>query len=328
MNLHTLEKVISDCLSMGVSVFSWQGGEPTLMGLDFFKKAVEFQIKHAQYGACIANALQTNGILINEEWAEFLAEYNFLVGLSLDGPEAIHNKYRKDYYSKGTFKKVMNAARHLHRYGAEFNILVLINNVNVCKPNLLYDFLVENGFKYLQFIPCIEVDEEGQPKDFSVSPEAYSDFLIAVFDRWLKDFPNVFVRDFDTMLAQELNEPGSVCYWKNCCGDYVVIEHNGDVFACDFFVKPEFNLGNILENSLCDIIQSPILKNFSAQKSVLPKVCQTCEFAIRCMGGCLKHRGLANNFEAPNYFCKAYKNLFQHAKNKLSMLAQRIGKLN
>lgn len=325
MNDHVLETLIRDAMNMGICTFSWQGGEPTIMGLDFFQKVVELEIKHGRPGSTVANALQTNGVLLNAKWAEFLAEYKFLVGLSIDGPKGLHDIYRKDASGNGTHKRVMQAARVLAEHDVAFNALVLLNNANVRKPDAIYEFLIENGIDFLQFVPCIEPGGKGKPAPFSISPEAYGDFLVHVFDRWVEDFPSVSIRDFDDMLVRELGRPSGMCTTSPQCGSYVVIEHNGDVFACDFFVTPAWKLGNIVESPLSEIVASKKLEEFAGQKSKLGAACSSCSFVEKCFGGCQKHRIiLGGELTDPSYFCHAYKRLIAHAEPIMPDLAKRI----
>lgn len=223
MTNEVIESLIRDAFQMGISTFSWQGGEPTLMGLDFFKKVVELQIRYAPRGAAIANALQTNGTLLDEQWAAFLAEYSFLVGLSIDGPKKFHDSYRRDSRGKYTHSRVMRAAEILKSSRVEFNALSLINNINVKSPNEVYEFFLDNEIHYLQFIPCIEPGGGGKPAPFSVTPEDFGEFLVAAFDRWVEDFPGVSIRDFDSLLMLELGQRPGTCTASERCGDYVPV---------------------------------------------------------------------------------------------------------
>lgn len=325
MSSSTLETVISECMAMGVTTFSWQGGEPTTMGLAFFETVVELEMKHGAPGSVVANALQTNGVVIDRNWAEFLAEYRFLVGLSLDGPKRLHDHYRKDIGGRGTHERVMRAARVMTEHGVEFNILALLNDLNVKEPDAVYDFMKANDFPFLQFVPCIEPGAGGKPAPFSISPEDYGEFLVRVFDRWVEDFPNVSIRDFDDLLSRELGRNPGTCTVSPRCGSYVVIEHNGDVFACDFFVVSKWKLGNILVTPLSEIVSSGKLEEFAQAKSVLGPVCEACPFVSKCWGGCQKHRTILGGEPTdPSYFCRAYKRLHAHAGPQMPELARRL----
>jgi len=320
-----LETLIRDAMRMGINTFSWQGGEPTMMGLDFFKRVVELEMKHGLPGSSVANALQTNGTLLDSQWARFLNEYRFLVGLSVDGPKRLHDFYRKDFQGKGTHSRVMQSAKLLRDNGVEFNVLALINNLNVKEPDAVYDFLLSNQVYFMQFVPCVEPGGKGAAASFSITPEDYGEFLVRVFDRWVADFPNVSIRDFDDLLMREIGEKPGTCTVSDRCGSYVVVEHNGDVFVCDFFVVSRWRLGNIMETPFREIVLSEKLEEFARAKSVLGPVCERCAFVNKCYGGCQKHRiVLGGEPTDPSYFCKAYKMLFKHAEPAMGALAERI----
>lgn len=328
MSDRVLEELISQCMDLGVTTFSWQGGEPALMGLDFFKKVVELEIRYGAPGTTVANAFQTNGTLLDSDWARFLAEYNFLVGLSIDGPAELHDYYRRDAAGRGTHRRVMDTARILRQHGVEFNILALVNNVNVREPDAVWDFFVGNGFSYLQFVPCVEPGGGGKPAPFSITPEEFGQFLIAIFDRWVEEFPNVSVRDFDDLLAHELGMPPGTCTVSRNCGSYVVVEHNGDVFACDFFVTARWRLGNLLETHLAEIIRSERFAEFARAKSEYGSVCRSCKYLEWCYGGCQKHRiVLGGQITDPSYFCRSYRTFFAHALPRIPELVQRLREL-
>lgn len=320
-----LETLIRDSMQIGVSTFSWQGGEPTTMGLDFYKRTVELEIKYGLPGMSVANALQTNGVLLDAKWARFLAEYKFLIGLSVDGPKRLHDLYRKDAQGKGTFDRVMTAAKVLTDNAVEFNVLTLLNDRNVKEPDAVYDFLMANDISFMQFVPCVEPGGKAEAAPFSITPEDYGEFLVRVFDRWVEDFPNVSIRDFDDLLMRELGRRPGTCTVSDRCGSYVVVEHNGDVFACDFFVISKWRLGNIMETPLAEIVQSEKLEEFAQAKSAIGPACEKCSFVSQCYGGCQKHRiVLGGRPTDPSYFCKAYKRLFAHAQPQMPELAERI----
>jgi uncharacterized protein len=325
MTDRTLETLIRECMAMGVSTFSWQGGEPAIMGLDFYKRAVELEIEYGAPGTSVANAFQTNGTLLDADWARFFAEYSFLIGLSVDGPARLHDHYRKDTSGKGTHRRVMDTAKLLRDNGVEFNILALVNDINVKEPEAVWKFLKKNDFAFLQFVPCVEPGGKGKPATFSISPEDYGEFLVAMFDLWVGDFPDTSVRDFDDLLSREVGMTPGTCTVSERCGSYVVIEHNGDVFACDFFVTSKWRLGNILETPLAEIVETGQLEEFAQLKSKHGPVCAKCPHLPWCHGGCQKHRiVLGGEITDPSYFCKAYKRLFAHAIPKMPELAQRL----
>ncbi|MCX8038811.1 MAG: anaerobic sulfatase maturase [Candidatus Sumerlaeia bacterium] len=300
--------------------FSWQGGEPTLMGLDYFKAAVRYQQQFGRSGQTVANSLQTNGILINDEWCEFLAEYKFLIGLSLDGPPHIHNYYRRTNNGKPSHDFALRAADLMRRHGVEFNILAVVNEYSARFPKEIYHYFRENDMLYLQFIPCVERDPKtGAPAPFSVLPEAYGDFLCGLFDEWVKDFQNgwpvVSERTFDSLMHTYLGRPAPMCIFMETCGDYVVVEHSGDVYSCDFYVEPAQYLGNLLERDLTLLAASQKQVEFGERKRALrPPECDQCKWLRHCYGGCLKDRFTIPATQGRDYFCKAYKQFFAHSE--------------
>lgn len=324
----TLEKLIAQTLGMGceLSMFSWQGGEPTLAGLEFFKRIVELQQKHGFPGQRVSNALQTNGTLLDRKWAEFLKEYNFLVGISLDGPKRLHDHYRKDEKGAGTHARVMQNLHILQDVGAEVNILTLVNDRNVQEPDAIYDFLMNTGVKYFQFVPCVEPGPKHQPAFYSITPEDYGSFLCRLFDRWMDSPMDISVRDFDDLMAAYRGIPPGTCIYKERCGEYMLVEHTGEVFTCDFFVLPKWRLGNIIENTISELMKSQKFIEFGDQKTMLSEECQACEWVTICHGGCCKHRTvLGGDIASPSYFCKGYKKLFAHAKSVLESLQAEEG---
>lgn len=328
MSFEILEALISQALRAEVRAFSWQGGEPTLMGLDFYKRAIDLEIKHAQWGMSLSNSFQTNGILLDDKWASFFAEYKFLIGLSIDGPSKLHDYYRKDLSGKGTHTRIIRSAKLLRDHGVEFNVLTLVNNVNVREPDAVYDFLRENDIYFMQFVPCVEPGGRGKTASCSITPGDYGEFLVRIFDRWLEDFPNVSIRDFDDLLARQVGRPVGTCTVLDHCGDYVVVEHNGDVFACDFFVTPKWKLGNITQSPLHEIVESDRFKLFASQKSALGPVCKSCRYLDKCYGGCQKHRiVIGGDLSEPSYLCNAYKRLLGYAEPRLPGLIERLKKI-
>ncbi len=331
MSDEVLETLVKDYLSceFPTASFAFQGGEPTLMGLDFYRKVIELQRKYGKSGQQVSNALQTNGVLLDEKWCEFLAEYNFLVGISLDGPEHIHDYYRRDKTGRGTWQRVMNAIENCRRYKVEFNILTLLTDQNVEKPNELFDFFLEQDLNYLQFITCVEKDPEtGEITDFSISGRQYGDFLCRIFDRW-RDFgpEKISIRFFDSILSSLLQGRAAMCIFNRRCSDYMVIEHNGDAFCCDFFVSDEFRLGNILENSMAELMNTAVKRDFAAQKANLNSKCVICRHKNLCRGGCLKDRlYISNDFDNVSYFCEAYKQFFDYSLNGFMEIASEISR--
>ena len=302
----------------GLSSFSWQGGEPLLAGFNFFDEAVELQKKYGRTGQSVSNSIQTNGLLLGAEMTGLIKQYNIFMGLSLDGTEAEHNKYRGESFS-GT----MAAAERLRREKLEFNVLTVITGSNSKDPAGLYEFYLKNGFEYVQFIPCYETDKSGMPAPFSVEPRSYGDFLRGFFDAWHNGGnPKLGVRLFDNILEVLSGQAPGYCGFKDSCRDYLVVEHNGDVYPCDFFVKKEWRLGNILENSFEDLFEFQAA-SFSRLKAGTASKCKECEWLCICKGGCLKYRRKVNGgFDSPDHFCKAYKMFFRHSMEEFKRMAK------
>jgi len=311
---------------------AWQGGEPTLMGLDFFKRSVELQKKYAKPGTRIENTFQTNGILLDDEWCRFFHENNFLIGLSIDGPRELHDFYRKDKGGHGTFDRVVHAVRTLQAHRVEFNILCTVNSQNSKRPLDVYRFFRDElRAGYVQFIPIVERDNEtgyqegSRVTDRSVEPEQWGNFLIAIFDEWLKrDVGTTFVLNFDGALAGWLDMAGTVCIFGPTCGLGMALEHNGDFYSCDHFVEPGYLLGNILKTPLVDLVASEKQRKFGEdKKDTLPRTCLECEFLRVCHGECPKNRFV----EGPggdtglNYLCAGYKAFFKHADQAMRIMA-------
>ncbi len=284
MRVEILEKMVRQIMeAAGPQVsFGWQGGEPTLMGLPFFKKAVVFQ-QHYGKGQSVGNGLQTNGILINNDWAKFLKQYNFLVGLSLDGPEHVHDRYRLMQSGKGSWRKVMDSARLMLDEGVAVNALSVVNDYSVQFPEEIYQFHKELGLTFQQYIPCLETDpaDPSKPAPFSVSPEKFGEFLCTMFDLWINDFkddvPTTSIRYFESLFHSYVGMPAPECTLLPECGIYVVVEHDGGVYSCDFFVDPEWKLGNIMDGNIDDFLNSERQLQFGRTKSTLPELCKTCK---------------------------------------------------
>lgn len=320
MSEETLKIMIEEVLMTGAPRvnFIWQGGEPTLAGLEFFERVIEYQKLFKYPNQMIENSIQTNGLLVDEKWAEFFKRENWLVGVSLDGSRKEHDSYRVHEDGSGSYYSVRNALDILRNMGVQYNILVLLNNINVKTPKRLYRNLVEEGHKYLQFIPCIEMDSMGEVADFSITPEEYGKFLVEVFDEWVKDIPQVHVRDFEDILIKIVNGTAPNCVYNGKCGDYIVMEYNGDVYPCDFFVEPEWLLGNIRETSIEEIITSTKFREFKERRS-LQEACLECRWGEYCHGGCQK-----NMIDGRYYFCDSLRAFFEHSEESLNSIAQSI----
>ncbi|MFH1716691.1 MAG: anaerobic sulfatase maturase [Planctomycetota bacterium] len=330
MSEEVLEKLVKDYMQLRFPLagFAWQGGEPTLMGLDFYEKAVEFQKKYGVSGQEVGNSLQTNAILLNEKWCRFLHENKFLVGVSIDGPKEFHDYYRLDHSGAGTFDRVMRAIDNCKEYDVEFNTLTLINARNAEHVDEVFDFLVGLGVKFLQFIPCVEVDPAtGKIADFSITPEQYGEFQCRLFDRWYEYGPRkLSIRDFDSILAYYVTGHHTICTFDKQCSQYIVIEHTGDAFCCDFFVEPKWRLGNIFETPIEKLAASSIKRAFGRAKRNLCDKCLVCRHLAVCRGGCMKDRSPfdKDDFGKESYFCEAYKRFFDYAIPKFMQLAAEV----
>ncbi|WP_028895368.1 anaerobic sulfatase maturase [Syntrophorhabdus aromaticivorans] len=327
--------------------FVWQGGEPTLLGLSFFKKALEMQKPFAGR-KIIKNTLQTNGTLLTDEWCAFLKGNNFLVGISLDGPREIHDRYRKDRGGRETFGRVIRGLRLLQKHGVEYNVMACVARETAGRPLEVYRFFKGEGVEFIQFFPIVErvQDERAEEIGFrlgtppvpgldeadskvtpwSVEPEPYGDFLIAVFDEWVRnDVGKIFVMNFEWMLNAWMGYASPVCVFAKQCGRSIVMEHDGDVYACDHYVYPEYRLGNILDGNPLKMISGSITVGFGAAKeTALPGWCRECDVLVLCWGGCPKHRFTKTFGDEPglNYLCPGYKKFFNYSKKHLRVFRQ------
>lgn len=331
---------------------AWQGGEPTMMGLDFFKRSVEIVEEHRKPHQQVEYTIQTNGVLIDERWAAFFKEHNFLVGLSVDGPKDIHDAYRTDKRGLGSFDRVMVGRRHLAEAGVDVNILCTIHAENEHRGAEVYRFFRDDlEARFIQFIPIIERATEtllplanlgwstDKSKDRplytqtgtfvterSVAPEGYGRFLIDVFDEWVKrDVGEVYVQMFDTALANWHGEPGGLCIHQETCGLALAMEHNGDVYSCDHFVEPDYLLGNIMETPMIDLVASDRQRKFGlAKRETLPQFCRDCDVRFACHGGCPRNRFTDTPDGEPglNYLCPSYKAFFGHIDPAMKLMSR------
>jgi uncharacterized protein len=335
MSDDVLEKLIKDYLGLRfpMSGFAWQGGEPTLMGLDFYRRAVELQKKYGVAGQEVGNSFQTNALLLdNAEWCRFLHENRFLVGVSIDGPKELHDHYRLDWGGHGTWERVMRAIDRCKEHKVEFNTLTLVNHLTADHPDEVFDFLIGLGVRYLQFIPCVELPPQAMGAEtrsiaeFSVTPKQYGDFLCRIFDRWVRFGPQrLSIRDFDSLLGYCLTGHHTICTFDRQCSQYVVIEHTGDVFPCDFFVEPRWRLGNLCETPLAQLAAGAPKKAFARLKQDLTNKCLVCRYLALCRGGCMKDRiRAAPGGAAQSYFCESYRRFLDYALPRFQQLAARI----
>ncbi len=338
-------------------VFSWQGGEPTLLGLDFFRKAVELEKKYAPKHVRCENDLQTNGTLLDDRWCEFLAENDFLVGLSIDGPKLLHDAYRRYNDGRGSFDRVMESSRLLRKHGVKFATLTVVNNLNAKHPLEVYRFLRDEvGSRQMQFIPIVEsrnfattapqywdpqeMPVEGSPQadpseegsflhPWSVGSEEYGDFLIKIFDEWCRhDLGRIYVPFFDSAVEQWAGKPSPLCIFSPICGKGLAMEHNGDVYACDHYVYPEYKLGNIASTPLVDMALSRVQEDFGYRKDTsLPGKCRTCRYLFACSGECPKNRLLRTRNGEPglNYLCKGLHKYFSHIDPYIRPIVRDLG---
>ena len=332
-------------------VFDWQGGEPTLLGVDFFKRALDLQKKYHQ-GKQISNTLQTNGTLLDEAWCAFLAKNKFLVGLSMDGPEAIHNACRVDKNGEPTGDRVLNALRLMQKHGVEVNILAAVNSISSRHPLDVYRYFKKQGVHFIQFIPIVErLPDPGAEKPelslatppslfgeeksravtpWSVEPEQYGDFLISIFDEWIRnDVGDIFVMNFEWLLGIWAGMGPGVCYLSRRCGQSLILEHNGDVFSCDHFMYPGYRLGNILKDGLRKMAESKNQIAFGAAKeTALPDYCRRCNYLFACRGGCPKHRFLITPDGKPglNYLCTGLRKFYDYVSPAMKEMTELIGK--
>ncbi len=305
--------------------FSWHGGEPTALGLDYFRRIVELQRRHLPPERRIVNGIQTNGTLLDEEWCRFLAAEQFDVGLSLDGPKEFHDEYRVTKGGKRTHKEVVQAFRLLQRHRIHYSILCVVHNHNVHHPLAVYRFFKELGVQYLQFLPVVMRRAEGGITPESVPAEAYGRFLCDIFREWIRyDVGRIGIQNFDEAARSWLGKDHTLCIFKRTCGDVLAMEHNGDLFSCDHFVNRDHYLGNIRDTSLVEMLESAAQREFGRGKwDMLPRYCRECEVLAMCNGGCPKDRFLRtpSGEEGLNYLCPGLKSFFTYSRPYLQKLA-------
>ena len=331
--------------------FAWQGGEPTLLGVAFFQQAVAVQQKYAN-GRRITNALQTNGLLLDDAWCDFLRQHDFLVGISIDGPQELHDRYRVDRAGHGSYAHVVQAIERMRRHKVAFNALTVVNAANAAHPQRVYRCLKELGVQFMQFIPLVErlpgvrdtqagLTLAGPPRlhaqhearavpDYCVGAAAFGSFLCAIFDEWVRrDVGTTYVQHFDVTLGNMVGVGPGVCVSARYCGNAMIIEHNGDVYACDHFMYPEYRLGNVLTTTLRAMADSAAQQKFGRDKfDTLPAECRACAWLRLCHGGCPKHRFLptAAGHGGLNYLCAGYKKFYAHTAPHLRVMADLLAR--
>jgi len=320
MTDETLERLVDTYMfySYPNSVFAFQGGEPTLAGLGFFRKLVEYQKQYGRSGHNVSNALQTNAMLLDSQWCELFREYNWLLGVSIDGPEEIHDLYRFNKQGRGTWKRVMQSIELLRKEKVDFNALCVLSQANIDKPKEIYKFFRSIGIDNLQYIPLAEFDAQGNPLPFTITAEQYGRFLCETFDLWWPERRKMRIRFFDNIAESVAGMKPGNCTMHETCDSYVVVEYNGDVYPCDFFVEGGWKLGNITLDSWTEVARRQRRHGFAAKKTLAHSECQVCEYQSICHGGCPKFRhGPLRRFEDLDYFCAAYKMIYARAVGPL-----------
>ncbi|MGB6422217.1 MAG: anaerobic sulfatase maturase [Anaerolineales bacterium] len=311
---------------------AWQGGEPTLMGVDFFKKTIEYQQIYKKPHMTFQNTMQTNGVLLDDEWCQFFKENNFLIGISIDGPKELHDAYRVDKGGKGSFDRVMRGLHYLQKHNVDFNILTTVHAANGDYPLEVYRFFRDEiGAKFFQFIPIVERENEtgyqegNTVTDRTVKAKQYGNFLNAIFDEWVyHDVGDVFVQIHDVSLGAWLGRPPSLCIFSPTCGNSMAMEHNGDMYSCDHFVEPRYFLGNIREEPMINLVGSEKQRKFGQEKQdSLPNYCLECAVCFACNGGCPKNRFIEtpDGEHGLNYLCEGYKTFFNHIDRPMRIMA-------
>ena len=320
MSLETLETLVVKSLAAAdeFCAFGFQGGEPTLAGLDFFRVLIEFEAKHNARGVKIFHAIQTNGLSIDKDWAEFFARNGFLVGLSIDSGEAVHDKLRADSGGLGTHSRCMAASKLLGEAGVEYNILTVVTRQIASHPDKTYDFYRRNGFSHVQFIPCLE--GFGEPRGtnpYSLGAKEFGVFLCRIFDMWYEDFKKgnyISIRDFDNYIHMLSGYPPESCALSGRCAANIVAEADGSVYPCDFYAVDQYYMGNLKDSTFDEMLAGPAARNFIGPSMRPAPQCASCEFHFICRGGCRRHREpVINGAAGLNYYCKSYKKFFAHA---------------
>lgn len=336
----TLEQFIKQYIEaqrVPVVSFTWHGGEALMRPVEFYERVIELQRKYAG-GRQIDNCLQTNATLLDERWCRFFKENGWLVGVSVDGPKEFHDEYRRDRLKRPSFDRVMRGIELLNTYGVEWNALAVVNDYNADYPLEFYDFFKQIGCRYIQFTPIVERvkngalagpgDDDAAVAPFSVSPRQWGDFLCAVFDQWVRnDVGSTFVQLFDATLANWVGVSPGLCTMGRSCGLSGAVEHNGDVYACDHFVYPDYKLGNLHQDNLVEMMDSDAATRFAeAKMATLPDRCRQCEYLFACNGECPKNRFATAPDGTPglNYLCEGYRRFFAHAAPYFDYMKQEL----
>ncbi len=328
MDEKTLKNVIRKTLlnAQGSITYGFQGGEPTLCGISFFEKAVEYEKQYNHHRLPIRNAFQTNGYGIDEAWCEFLAKNQFLVGVSIDGTRTIHDKYRHSAAGEASYDRIRHATQLMDDYGVEYNILTVVHREIAENIQQIYKEYKANGWLYMQFIPCLDpLDEQRGKSEYALTPKLYGRFLVELFDLWYQDVSQgnpVYIRQFENYMGILGGYPPEACDQRGCCSVQVVVEGDGSVYPCDFYVQDAYRMGNLNTDKFMDIYQHPNGGiNVNRSKSLDPK-CRPCPWYALCRGGCFRHRDFipdTNSYE--NYFCESYQYFFDKCYERMNKLA-------
>lgn len=331
LSLERMEQIVAAAMDYaeGTCSFTFQGGEPTLAGLDFYRQVLALEKQYARPGVAIRNAIQTNGYAIDEQWARFLAENRFLVGLSLDGPPEIHDRNRRDNAGKGTWNAVMRTVRLFDRFHVEYNILCVVTGYSARSIQRIYNFYRRQSFQWLQFIPCLEpLDQQRGAADYHLSVEKYGEYLIRLFDLWFLDLKKgvyTSIRHLDNWLLMLLGQPPESCNMTGQCAVQFVVEGDGGVYPCDFYVLDELRLGTVGEQPFAQMAVGETARRFVEASRVLPDECRTCPFVALCRNGCRRDRLLTDGgLPGQNYYCQAYRRFFTERGDQLQQAARLI----
>lgn len=329
MSLKDMEKIISAAMEYaeGSCSFAFQGGEPTLAGLDFYQNVIRLQKHYAKPGVTIHNSIQTNGLVIDDAWAKFFSQNHFLVGISLDGPAELHNLNRKDIHNRGTWNRVMRTIQLFNKYQVDYNVLCVVTGQNARSVQKIYQFYKKQGFRWLQFIPCLEpLGQNRGAEKYHLSCQAYGNFLITLFDLWYEDLKHgtyISIRHLDNWLSMLMGNPPESCGMSGQCAIQFVVEGNGGVYPCDFYVLDEWCLGKIGETPFQEMLSCENAKRFCQSSCRIPEVCKACPVYPICRNGCRRDRLLTEEAQPDrNYYCEAYRRFFMERYQELSNAAR------
>ncbi len=327
MSEDTLKRLVDSYLfySYPTTTFAFQGGEPTLAGVKFFERLVELEQRYGRNGQSVSNVMQTNGLVLDDRWCALFKQYQWLVGISVDGPEAVHDLYRVSRQGAGSWRKVIAAVELMRKHGVEFNVLCVVSQANVDKAAEVYRFFRSLGIEYVQYIPLSEFDRDGNALPFTITAEQYGRFLTELFDLWWPDRRKIRIRFFDNIAEVLAGQEPSTCTLRETCDSYAVVEYNGDVYPCDFFVEASWKLGNIEVDSWPEIARRRKRFEFASKKTIAHPDCQVCTYQQICHAGCPKHRhDRRGDFADLDYFCPAYKQIFAKAIGPLSKEVEKL----